>query len=136
MISLFCLDVGASQLIVDGKIKLKNDSLISHFEEDGIVFENGSKLPADVVIYATGLVSRHSSFSLFSSFINRFGSQKALAEDLLGKEVADEIQPVWGLNSEGEINTAWRSSGLQGVYFMVGNLAMVRYFSRHLALCK
>ena len=47
-------DVGASQLIIDGKIKLKNDSLISHFEEDGIVFENGSKLPADVVIYATG----------------------------------------------------------------------------------
>lgn len=47
-------DVGASQLIADGKIGLKNDSQISHFVKDGIVFENGSKLPADVVIFATG----------------------------------------------------------------------------------
>ena len=49
-------DTGASQLIVDGKIKLKNDSLISHFKEDGVEFENGSFLPADVVIFATGCV--------------------------------------------------------------------------------
>ena len=49
-------DVGASQLIADGEIKLKNDSQISHFEEDSIVFEDGSRLPADVVIFATGSV--------------------------------------------------------------------------------
>ena len=49
-------DTGASQLIVDGEIKLKNDSLISHFKEDGIEFENGSFLPAEVVIFATGCV--------------------------------------------------------------------------------
>ena len=47
-------DVGASQLIIDGKIKLKNDSKMSHFSENGLVFEDGSELPADVVIFATG----------------------------------------------------------------------------------
>ena len=48
------LDVGASKLIIEGKIKLKNDSLISYFTKDSIVFEDGSALPADVVIFATG----------------------------------------------------------------------------------
>ena len=48
------LDVGASKLSIEGKIKLKNDSLISHFTNDCIVFEDGSELPADVVMFATG----------------------------------------------------------------------------------
>lgn len=47
-------DIGASKLIAEGKIKLKNDSAISHFGELGIEFEDGSTLPADVVIFATG----------------------------------------------------------------------------------
>ena len=50
------LDVGASQLIIDGKIKLKNDSVIARFTSTGIQFENGSEIPADVVIFATGCV--------------------------------------------------------------------------------
>ena len=47
-------DVGASQLIIDGKIKLKNDSQISRFTKDGLEFTNGSTLDAVVVIFATG----------------------------------------------------------------------------------
>ena len=47
-------DTGASKLIGEGKIKLKNDSQISHFTERAIVFENGSELEADVVVFATG----------------------------------------------------------------------------------
>jgi hypothetical protein len=48
------IDVGASQLIADGKIKLKNDSLIERFTKTSIKFQNGSELPADVVVFATG----------------------------------------------------------------------------------
>ena len=47
-------DVGASQMIVDGGIKIKNDSSIKRFTPNGIEFENGSSLPADVIILATG----------------------------------------------------------------------------------
>jgi hypothetical protein len=50
-------DVGASQLIIDGKIKLKNDSQISEFTERGLKFDDGSELPVDVVVFATGCVS-------------------------------------------------------------------------------
>jgi hypothetical protein len=48
------IDVGASQLIIDGKIKLKNDSHIERFTKTGIKFQNGSELQADVVLFATG----------------------------------------------------------------------------------
>ena len=50
------VDTGACQLIIDGKIKLKNDSQIAGFDEKGIKFENGSRLDADVVVCATGCV--------------------------------------------------------------------------------
>ncbi len=48
------VDVGGSQYIIDGKIKLKNDSQIKEFTASGLKFENGSELPADVVIFCTG----------------------------------------------------------------------------------
>ena len=48
------IDVGASQLIIDGKIKLKSGSYITGFTEDSILFEDGTRIPADVVIFATG----------------------------------------------------------------------------------
>ena len=50
------IDTGTSKLIADGKIKLKTDSVIKSFTESSIVFENGTELAADVVIFATGWV--------------------------------------------------------------------------------
>ena len=111
------LDIGCSQLIVDGKVKLKNDSQISHFSKNSIVFEDGSELPADVVICATG-----------------YGDTKGLVEQIAGPEVAKNVNPVWGLNKEGEINAVWRWSGVPRLYFMMGTLAQCRFYSKHLAL--
>ena len=51
------VETGASQLIIDGKIKLKNDSQITTFTENSLQFENGSELAADVVVFCTGSVS-------------------------------------------------------------------------------
>ena len=50
----YTADHGASQAIVEGKIKVKNDSVISEFVEEGIKFEDGSVLTADIIILATG----------------------------------------------------------------------------------
>lgn len=47
-------DVGACQMIVDGKIKLKSGTQIERFTEKGLKFEDGTELEADTVIYATG----------------------------------------------------------------------------------
>jgi NAD(P)H-nitrite reductase large subunit len=41
-------------MVVDGRIKLKNDSILQGFTKNGLKFEDGSELEADVVVYATG----------------------------------------------------------------------------------
>ncbi|KAH8111482.1 FAD/NAD-binding domain-containing protein [Phellopilus nigrolimitatus] len=113
----YYLDVGASQLIVDGKIKLKSDSAISHFSKDAIIFEDGAEIPADVVIFATG-----------------YGDVKGILAQLAGEDVAGRVKQIWGLDEEGENYATWRWSGLPGIYFMMGNLAMSRFHSKHVAL--
>ena len=52
----YYLDVGASQLVIDGKIKLKNDSKIKRYTKTGFEFDDGSKFDADVILFATGYV--------------------------------------------------------------------------------
>ncbi|KAF8651407.1 hypothetical protein AX16_004800 [Volvariella volvacea WC 439] len=110
-------DTGASTLIAEGKIKLKNDSQLSEFTENGIRFENGSELAADVVLFATGL-----------------GDARETIRSICGDTVADQCDPIWGLNEEGELNGCWRDIGFKGLWYMVGNLALSRFHSSHLAL--
>ncbi|TDL21218.1 FAD/NAD-binding domain-containing protein [Rickenella mellea] len=113
----YYVDVGASQLIIDGKIKLKNDSQISRFTPEGIEFDNGSTLRADVIIFATG-----------------YGDARDPVRTLCGDKIADLLLPVWGLNDEGELSSIGRWSGVPGLYFQVGNLAISRFTSKHLSL--
>lgn len=54
LLMLTTIDVGGSQYIIDGKLKLKSNSLIKEIIPGGIRFEDGSELPADVIIFATG----------------------------------------------------------------------------------
>jgi len=41
-------------LIAEGKIKLKSGGKIERYEEGQVVFQDGSKVAADVVVFATG----------------------------------------------------------------------------------
>ena len=113
----YYIDVGASQLIVDGKIKVKQGQEIAQILPDGIEFADGSKLEADEIIFATG-----------------YQNMRTEARGIFGDELADRVGDVWGLNEEGEFRTMWQKSGHPGFWFMGGNLAMSRYFSRILAL--
>ena len=104
-------------MIIDGKIRLKNDSAIKEFTKTGLRFEDGSTLDADVVVLATG-----------------FGDYRDGFRKILGKDLGDKVKPVWGLDGEGEPRGAWRDVGVENLWCMVGNLAMARYYSRHVAL--
>jgi hypothetical protein len=88
----YYIDVGCSKLIGDGKIKVKQGKEITEIVEDGLVFEDGSKLNADVIVLATG-----------------YNNMRETARNLLGNELADGVSDVWGLNDEGEISTLWQS---------------------------
>jgi hypothetical protein len=113
----YYIDVGASQLIVDGKIKVKQGQELSQILPNAIEFADGSKLEADEIVFATG-----------------YQNMRTQARLIFGDEVADRVSDVWGFNEEGEFRTMWQKSGHPGLWFMGGNLAISRYYSRILAL--
>ncbi|KAJ7354344.1 hypothetical protein DFH08DRAFT_1077080 [Mycena albidolilacea] len=127
-------NVGASDILISGKIKLKNDSLIDKFTADGLQFENGSVLPADAVIFATG--GAFISPSLCVLLIPQYSAAdlRDPIRAICGSEVADKCGPIWGLDSEGEINGCWRYPGVQNLWYMTGSFQMARFHSKHIAL--
>jgi len=48
------IDVGASSMIVNGQIKVKSGPKFQAFDETGALFDDGSRVDADVVVIATG----------------------------------------------------------------------------------
>ncbi|OLN91644.1 putative indole-3-pyruvate monooxygenase YUCCA11 [Colletotrichum chlorophyti] len=114
----YYIDVGCSQLIVDGKVKIHHSPEgIKNFTPDGLTLADGTTLEADIVILATG-----------------YDGMRSTTRKLFGDEVADRVKDCWGLDEEGEINSIWRSSGHPGYWYMGGNLALCRSYSRLLAL--
>ncbi|KAI0344345.1 FAD/NAD-P-binding domain-containing protein [Trametopsis cervina] len=114
----YYLDVGASQMIIDGKIKLKSGSGgVKEFTEDGLIAEDGSKVKADVVLFATG-----------------YGDSRDPIREIVGEEVGQKLTPVWGLDDEGELRSTWKEIGVPNLWLMMGNFAWCRFYSKHLAL--
>jgi putative flavoprotein involved in K+ transport len=121
----YYIDVGASDLIASGQIRLAT-SEIERLTETGVVLKDGTALPADLIVYATG-----------------YGSMNQWAAALISPEVADKVGKVWGLGSgtakdpgpwEGELRNMWKPTAQEGLWFHGGNLAQSRHYSRFLAL--
>ncbi|KIK34271.1 hypothetical protein CY34DRAFT_17836 [Suillus luteus UH-Slu-Lm8-n1] len=114
------LDIGCGKLIIEGKVKIQQGQDISHLDKDGITFKDGSKLPADVIVLATG------NEPIMET-----------ARVLLGNEITEQLPPgVWGLDSEGELNQIYRPSGHSGLWFAIGGFPISRFFSKHLILAR
>ncbi|UXA18017.1 NAD(P)/FAD-dependent oxidoreductase [Mycobacterium sp. SMC-4] len=121
----YYIDVGACELVADGRIKLAHGQ-VDHLTENSVVLADGTELPADVVVYATG-----------------YGSMNGWAADLIGQEVADKVGKVWGLGSdttkdpgpwEGEQRNMWKPTQQDNLWFHGGNLHQSRHYSLYLAL--
>lgn len=121
----YYIDVGACELVADGTIKLAHGD-VDHLTENSVVLADGTELPADVVVYATG-----------------YGSMNGWAADLMGQDVADRVGKVWGLGSEttkdpgpweGEQRNMWKPTQQPGLWFHGGNLHQSRHYSLYLAL--
>ncbi|RCI16774.1 hypothetical protein L249_1718 [Ophiocordyceps polyrhachis-furcata BCC 54312] len=113
----YYIDVGASKLISDGKIKIKQGHEVAEILPHGVRLADGSELEADEIILATG-----------------YQNMKSHTKQIFGSHVSDRVNDVWGVNSEGEMRTIWQDSGHPGFWFHGSNLGMCRYFSRLLAL--
>ncbi|WP_137931831.1 NAD(P)/FAD-dependent oxidoreductase [Mesorhizobium comanense] len=124
----YYIDVGACDLVIDGSIKLKSGpgAAVQELTPTGVKFADGSELPADLVIYATG-----------------YGSMNGWAADLISQEVADKVGKVWGLGSdttkdpgpwEGEQRNMWKPTQQEALWFHGGNLHQSRHYSQYLSL--
>ena len=121
----YYIDVGASQMIIDGKIRLKAGQ-VEEITERGVALGDGTELEADLIVYATG-----------------YGSMNNWAADLISREVADKVGKCWGLGSgtakdpgpwEGELRNMWKPTQQQNLWFHGGNLHQSRHYSLYLAL--
>lgn len=113
----YYFNVGCSNLIIDGKVKLMQYSDIDRFVAAGARMRDGSTTPADLIVLATGYLG-----------------QQEVARRLLGDEIAERIGPVWGFDEGGELRNMWRRTRQKGLWFHAGSLAQCRIFSRFLAL--
>lgn len=113
----YYVDVGASQLIVDKKIKIKQGHDVKSIKARSLVLADGSELEADEIVFATG-----------------YQNMRETARKVFGDELADSVHDVWGFDDEGETRGMWRRSGHPGFWFFGGNLALCRFYSRLLAL--
>ena len=121
----YYIDVGASQLVIDGKIKLKAGQ-VKEITETGVRLEDGTELAADLIVYATG-----------------YGSMNGWVADLVDQETADTVGKVWGLGSdtpkdpgpwEGEQRNMWKPTKIENLWFHGGNLHQSRHYSQYLSL--
>jgi len=121
----YYIDIGASQLIIDGKIKLVAGQ-VEEITETGVKLDNGTEVPADVIVYATG-----------------YGSMNGWVADIIDRQTADKVGKCWGLGSnttkdpgpwEGEQRNMWKPTQQQALWFHGGNLHQSRHYSQFLAL--
>ena len=121
----YYIDVGAGQLVIDGRVPVVQGH-VDHLTEDAVVLDDGTSLPADVVVYATG-----------------YQSMNGFLETLISPEVADRVGKVWGYGSdttkdpgpwEGELRNMWKPTNVPNLWIHGGNLHQSRHYSQFLAL--
>ena len=63
----YYIDVGASDLIIDGKIRVKSGQQIERLTPRGVRFEDGEEIAADAVVSCIGYHSMHENVATASS---------------------------------------------------------------------
>lgn len=99
----YYIDVGCSQLIIDGKIKVKhNPRGITGFSSSELQLGDGSTLPADIVVLATG-----------------YDNMRTTVRKVLGNKVADRLSDVWDIDEEGELRAVSLNIGLANINLLI-----------------
>jgi len=109
-------DIGSGWAICRGEIKVKSDSTVTSLDATGVNFADGSHLNADVIVYCTGF--------------------KKDTRDVLSGIIGDQykLEPVWGLNKEGEIRGVSKPTGHDHIWQNGGELQSMRFYGRFLAM--
>jgi len=112
----YYFNVGASDLIVEGKIGLLHYHDIERVVPQGLKMKDGRLIEADLIVASTG-----------------YKNQQDVVRHFMGDAIADRIGEVWGFNKGGELNNMWQRTPQPGLWFVGGGLPHVRIYSKYLA---
>lgn len=113
----YYFNVGCSNLIIEGAIKLRQFSDIESFVTEGVRMKDGTTLSADLIVLSTG-----------------YKTQEYLVQKLFGDAVADRVGPIWGFGDGLELRNMYTRTRQPGLWFIAGSLAQCRINSKYLAL--
>jgi cation diffusion facilitator CzcD-associated flavoprotein CzcO len=113
----YYFNVGCSDLVASGAIKLLQFAVIDRFVAEGARLKNGATLAADLIVLSTG-----------------YKGQEFLVQKLFGEDVATRVGPIWGFGEGQELRNMYVRTGQAGLYFIAGSLAQCRINSKYLAL--
>jgi putative flavoprotein involved in K+ transport len=113
----YYFNVGCSDLVAGGAIKLIQFSDIDSFVADGVRMKSGEHLAADLIVLATG-----------------YKPQEVLVRKLFGEKIAGRVGPIWGFGDGQELRNMYTRTRQPGLWFIAGSLAQCRINSKYLAL--
>nr|WP_321984303.1 NAD(P)/FAD-dependent oxidoreductase [uncultured Lichenicoccus sp.] len=102
----YYINIGASGLVANGSVHLKSRVGVEAIRERSVLLTDGTELPADLIVYATG-----------------YGSMNGWAARLISQEVADRVGRCWGFGSdttkdpgpwERELRNMWKADAAGG----------------------
>ena len=65
------------------------------YTASGLLFDDGSQIPANVIVFATGFD----------------GNMRKAVGEFVEPEVYEKLSEFWGVDEEGEVLGAWKFSG-------------------------
>ena len=113
----YYLNCGCSDLIVSGEIGLLQWDDAERLVADGLLMRDGRVEKADLLVTATG-----------------YQKQEDLVAKVLGKDIAERVGPIWGLDEQGELRNMFVATPQKGLWFLGGGLAQNRIYSKYAAL--
>lgn len=114
----YYINVGASELIVEGRIKVHSGAGLERFEADGVLLSDGTRLSADLVVLATG-----------------YRDMTETSRAYFGDEVVDRLDTFYGIDPvRQERGLIHQPSGFPHLWYAGGGIIEVRRYGKFLAL--
>lgn len=113
----YYINVGCSELIASGDIKLLQADAFDTFTPPGLRMKDGQTREFDLVVLATG-----------------YQDQQEGVRRSLGDDVAGRVGRVWGFDENYIMRNMWQRTAQKNLWLMGGSLLDCRLYSRFLAL--
>lgn len=113
----YYLNVGASDLIMEGKVKVVQYDDMDEFVANGVRMKDGGVLEVDAVVLATG-----------------YQNQQTEVEKYFGRDIAERVGEIAGIAEDGELRNGWRPTDQPGLWIMIGGFQQARMYSPLVAI--